>query len=555
MSRFSRCLTLLLLVLLSGLAPLGLASYATAQDSDNGWSEPIDLSIDNKSSWFPDIAAAPDGSIHVIWSSGLARGSRVQDLMDLLIYRSLRDGEWSKAQDIMFTGTGGFAVRNSITMGHDGQLHVLMRNELQIRYSSAKPEDASSARGWKEQRRINRGDNTAYYNALAMDSRGTLHAFWNENVPNDPDEPYEECPNCSDIFYRRSTDNGTNWSDLVNLSNSLDGDTRPQVQAASDDTLHLVWDEGIDVPTGKGTPKTAKYRRSRDGGTTWDDTVTFSLPSLQVEVPPATPRPLPTTAPGATPVPTPTPQPAEILQPNPPRQVALGLFQNQQPIVVYRATLTDQIYYQFSSDAGETWSEPLELPGVRARFINETPFDGYTMATDGAGNVHLVVVGFREGIDPRNPDLRPRLLHLVWDGESWSAPEVILANDLYPEWPRLVVHDSQLHLVWFTRRIEDLYVSDNSNYRVWYSSKTIEAPPLPALRLFTPTPVPPATQTPTPIPPTPTPTPLPPEIAQAPLLIGRPAWEAPGMVVIGLAALPVLGLLALLFIARRLLRR
>ncbi|HEY3230308.1 MAG TPA: hypothetical protein VGJ87_13890, partial [Roseiflexaceae bacterium] len=216
-------------------------------------------------------------------------------------------------------------------------------------------------------------------------------------------------------------------------------------------------------------------------------------------------------------------------------------------------------------------------------------------ATDGAGNVHLILSGFTiEDTDPNldlrktDPRNRPRLLHLIWDGRSWSAPEVIVAEDrypgwsaatvaacdqidpdsaqartdkakaalmkckeieLYPEWPRAVIGGNKLHLTWFTRNGGDLFDSDNSHYQVWYSVKQLDAPAVAPLPLFTPLPsaapvVATATATPTP-----TPT-LAPGIVDAPPIDRSLAWESPGVLTLGIAALPVIGLLGLVVGAR-----
>jgi hypothetical protein len=217
------------------------------------------------------------------------------------------------------------------------------------------------------------------------------------------------------------------------------------------------------------------------------------------------------------------------------------------------------------------------------------------MITDGAGNVHLVMSGYLSGdadpslnllrSDQRN---RPRLLHLVWDGRAWSTPEVIATEDGYPEWsaetvkacdaiepntaqarteaaktalkacqqlerfpewPRVAIGGNTLHLTWFTRNGLDLHDSDRAHYQVWYSSRQLDAPAVESLPQFTPVPTT-APTLPTSSPevvPTPT---LAPQVTNAPLVDGPPAWEAPGMLMLGIAVLPVFGLIILVIALR-----
>jgi len=63
----------------------------------------------------------------------------------------------------------------------------------------------------------------------------------------------------------------------------------------------------------------------------------------------------------------------------------------------------------------------------------------------------------------------------------------------------------------------------------------------------------PQAATATPLPPTATP--LPSSVANAPVVDGSAAWEGPGIVTLAIAALPAIGLLALIVGARALLAR
>lgn len=536
----------------------------TAQDSN--WEPPFEVSSVERtpSSWFPDLAAGPDDSIHIIWSSGIANGPNVQDALDLLMYRSVSDGTWSDINDIYVPGTGGFTVRNSMALGQDGRFHVLLRSLTNIKYTSAPWDEAWSAGAWEEAQRI---DNSgSYYDEIAVDSKGTLHIFWNESVPNEEDEPYEDCPDCADVFYRYSINNGETWSLPFNVSETLDGSTKPQVKLSGDDEIHVVWEEGYDSIVGEGLPTSGYYRRSRDGGATWDEPSVFTLPDFQPSEE------------GAGPI------------PDAPQQMTVGLYQNTAPIIVYRGTATSQMYYHTSDDGGANWSEARLLPGARARYINTTPWDGYTMTTDGDGKVHFVFSGFPA--TETDSESKPRLMHMIWNGRSWSAPDVIMDESDYPgwdaakisqceilkeqrintdealnlleecrlmrrmpEWPNAIVNGSQLHVAWFTRNDSDTFRSDQgASYQVWYSTRQLNASSVETLTQVEPTAQPTAvapTATPAP---EPTPT-LPPEVVNAVLPDQPLAWEGPGVATVAFASLPVLGFLGVVIFGRALWHR
>jgi hypothetical protein len=460
------------------------------------------------SSWFPDLAVGADGTVHVVWYSGIVSNDKETGSIDLLMYRELRDGQWSPFNNIFAPATGGYTVRNSIVAARDGRLHVILRGGTEIEYASAAQDQAWSAHAWTPLRGISSGG--AYYTALAADSHGALHAFWSESVMEENAPADQECISCSDMIYRRSVDGGRTWSERVDLTRTKDGENRPQVKVDAKDHIHVVWDQGIDWYAPKaGVAKFGIYRRSDDGGLKWTTPVTFSLPSDAVQ------------------------------------QTTLAVTPQGNPIVVYRG-LKGRLYFQVSDDGGTTWSPSQEIPGVFARDERGNDLDRFSMETDSAGHVHLVMVGFPAAAEI-NYDDPPKLMHLTWDGNAWSPPDMIVDNELYPEWPAIAVSGgNQLHVVWYTRSKEDLFRSDKAHYRVWYSSRTVDAPAAQALTLFTPTPVPPTPPPPSPTPPPPSPTPLPPEVLNAPAPTSGPAWELPGILTILMALLPVVGLFAIL---------
>jgi len=426
-----RLLPPLLPMLLIGILLLGIHGTERPALASGGWSAPFDIS-DDQFGWFPDVAADVQGAVHVIWGSGMLSANPDPNdpnlsSRDLLRYRVLREGRWSPMNDIAFTCVGGFTVRNSITAVPDGHLHVLFRSCTDVSAVRARAQEAWSAGAWTEPRRLG----GSYYNAIAADSKGVLHAFYNEGLFGTE----EGNRLLSEIFYRRSTDGGQTWTVRANLAQLPDGDERMQVKVDGRDRVHLVWDNGSDWYLGTGQPGYGVYRRSDDGGETWREPVFFR------------------TADG------------------PVAQTTLGLI-GDNPIVVYRSGFGTDIYYQVSRDGGDTWSEPRRISGIRTRDGGRsTSLDTYAMATDSAGRVHLLVSGFLED----SIAAIPMLLHLTWNGETWSAPEVVAATMNWPMWPRLAVAGgNQLHAVWFS-------YTDASGWgerRIWHSSKTVDAPPI-----------------------------------------------------------------------------
>jgi hypothetical protein len=502
MKRFAILFGLIISLMLPGLAGL------PAQAQGSGWTPPVQLSGE-RSSWFPDLAVAPDGGVHVIWSSGIPREGEIYD-WDALMHRALIAGNWTPANDIAIPGAAGSVSRNSIVVGRDGLLHVLLRSDFRIDYMRAAYDRAESAADWSAPRRISSGD-LVYYDELAIDSKGRLHVVWTEQGSADINGADSDCPLCSDLHYRYS-DDGVNWSTPINLSQMPLGSDKPSIVIDARDRIHVAWDEGNDRFV-ESDPKYGAYRRSDDGGLTWGQTVLFSLPSDDAV-----------------------------------QQTGLGVTGDGNPLIVYRSSESSAIYYQVSPDGGATWQAAQLLPGVRARSLNQTPYDHFALATGGAGSVQLILAGHLTD----DASGTPRLLRLAWNGRAWSAPEIVVSNDLYPEWPSLVIENgNRLHLAWFTRSEEDLFTSDEAVYKVWYSSRSISAPEATPLPQFTPAPTP--TPSPTPQPPA-SPTPvatIDPAIVLRGAAPSQPQLDNTAVSLLVLSGAPVLAVIALVWVARR----
>lgn len=500
----------LLLVVMLGGSPRALAQ-------GGGWSPPFEVADTVRFSWFPDLTVVPGGQVAVIWG-GSDRNPRAPNdqnqNIDVLRYRELRDGAWSPVNEIVMTGFGAYTVRNSIVYGRDGLLHAIVRYHTELYAISAPAAEAWSARAWSEPVQVS--DSSGYYCALAVDSHNRLHAVYSQAVIDPPGQPREECPQCSDLYYRYSDNGGKLWSNPQNLSKSDDGENRPQIVVDAQDHLHVVWDQGVDWYAGAGVAKYGVYVRSDDRGLTWSEPLRFGSPE------------------------------------DPIQQTAIAVTSVGNPMIAYRSVKTRDIFFQSSADGGSTWTLPGPIPGVLARNLNDNNLDRYAMAADSADRVHLLVSGF---VDPGQEN--PWLVHLTWDGNTWSSPRPVMQGPLFPEWPRLIVSGgNQLHATWFTRHSYDLFSSvESPDYEVWYSTLALDTPAIAPLPTFTPVPT---VQLPTPTPlPTSTlpPTPLPASLGRIAPNSGPPAWEQPGLVTIAIALVPTVGLLALLLSVRSRWRR
>lgn len=441
-------------LLLAGVLSAGGTRVAGA--TTTGWSEPIKVSpsVPHHVDWFPSVAADDDGNVHIVWSTGPDDQIARPDDSGGLEYTRWDGQSWTKPTDLALIWYG-YVLRNSIAAAPDGRVHMLVKSwgdlgqpngmaGQDIYYMSASPQDASSYRGWSAPVRVTAGP-LAYYAAIALDSKGTIHALWTET----------DTAGQFGLYYAHSSDGGANWSGRIALEDSEPvWWYRAQMKVDAQDQIHVVYElGGQDTSSGGlsfGTTRSAVYSESIDGGLTWSRQVFSGRFSDAGAAPRKT-----TAATSATDA-TPGPQ-----------QPAIGIDGHGNRLLVFRDGLSGQLLFRQSAD-GVTWSMPQPLPGITRGVVR--PYDVFDMVTDSAGHVHLASIGYPSGSSAMS------VLHSEWNGQNWSRPDVVASGPPYPEYPRLAIaRGNQLHLVWFSG---DKETTDRTPVGVWYSTITAGAPTL-----------------------------------------------------------------------------
>jgi hypothetical protein len=443
--------------LIASLASPALSPVA-AQSSR--WSEPVLLSTNTRFSWFPDLAVDSIGRVHVVWDSSpsLDQASTNPLLRDaVLAMHTVGDnGVWTAPNDIWFHPVRTEIYRLSIAADAWGQLYLTSHI---FGLSTARADEASSAQAWSRAQPFLAGGNN-YGSEVTIDAQGAVHVVWDQLVQvvvPDPAIPGQTIQKWkADIFYRRSADGGRQWTSRIDVSDTVVGENRAQIKVDQRGMIYASWDNGWDRLTEESAPiRAVVFRSSSDDGKTWSDPTVFEYPD------------------GAN------------------AQMAIAPDNKGGVLAVWRSIKQNGIFYAWSTDDGRTWSSPQPIPSLLARDWNESRFDGYHMAADSAGVIHLAAVG-RLGIPSR-----AGLYHLTWNGSAWSVAEPIYTGEGYPEWPRIDIgQGNHMHVVWFVR---DQLATEGGNYTIWYSAGLADAPeePLPPTPTPTPSPVPaPATPTP-----------------------------------------------------------
>lgn len=422
------------------LAPLGffiltLLVFGSPVQAQGLWSPPEPLGY----GWWQSIAVDQTGTAHISWNGSVSETVNGRQVInDLLMYaRRSWEGTWTPPIDVVFTGSGGYTVRNTIAVNRKGIISVFFRGGIDHELVQAPAVAAENAANWTPPFIINRG----YYLDMLLDKQGILHIFSSGGGEFDEqaalldvggDRP--TCLQCADLLYRRSIDEGQTWSLPVNLTESQNGvDKIDAWQGVGSDRLYVNWDAGVDWYAGRAGYQNGYLIYSEDEGQTWSDPIIFDgIPDL-------------------------APQPA---------QLSVTELQDGTLMAVWRSSQRDSaIYYQMSVDRGATWSEPEPIPILISRKGGETPLDDYELLTDHTGIVHLFAVATTATINESS------LFHVEYRQGQWRAPTVIFpgTENERPEWPKADVGpQNDLHLTWFTRLLDE---EPGRNLMVYYSHR------------------------------------------------------------------------------------
>lgn len=267
---------------------------------------------------------------------------------------------------------------------------------------------------------------------ITTDGAGTWVAVWQSN-----EDLAGTTGSDSDIFYSRSSDNGTTWSPtaLLNTNGTTDAgaDRYPIIRTDGAGVWITVWQGVADAGGSTGDDGDILFSRSTDGAASWSPPALLNLGGS-----------------------------GDIDEDHLPTLAANG---TGTWVVTWRAVGNfGAEYYHYTSrstDDGVSWGESIQI-----YFLEGNDFGDYnysTIGTDGAGDWVIAWSGYRIGSESDRDIL---VVHSSDDGNSWTSQFLLNSNgtsdSASDSGPTLTTNGAGLWMVaWHTS--EDIAGSGNDS--------------------------------------------------------------------------------------------
>lgn len=292
--------------------------YTKSTDGGGSWSafDPITTTSPSSTA---DMDIEPDGTVHVVWTERESYRSYYVEHAE-----KLDGGGWLTST---VTIQPSFQLDPAIALD-ENYIYVVWQKQVDpyptnIWYSYKAVTDTT----WATPLLITDTGMSSFAPDVAMDSNGSVHAVWQEQV------------NEGTIWYSKGSWNGSlNWSPVITVSEGLTGSVTPAIAVGSDDYVHVVWGQKI----------------SEDEQYVYYANFPYDNPSLITA-----PVKVFTEAAGVS-----TEAPTYLY----PRVAIRG--ENEIHVVWHgkaETDITDQIWYAVSEDKGNSWSTPIKISQDPAR--------------------------------------------------------------------------------------------------------------------------------------------------------------------------------------------
>jgi len=285
----------------------------------------------------------------------------VFSLFLLILTQSIQAQSWQPTKRL--TWNSGASYDPAIATDSSGNIHVVWTNVTSGNSEIYYKRSTDGGSTWQPTKRLTWNAGDSRFPAITTDSSGNIHVVWADYTSGNFEiyykrstdggstwQPHYEIYHNYEIYYKRSTDGGSTWQSTKRLTwNSLES-FDPAIAIDSSGNIHVVWCDysfhNFEIC----------YKRSTDGGSTWQSTRRLTWNSGN-SVEPA---------------------------------IAIDSSSNIHVVWVDDTPGNSEIYYKRSTDGGSTWTTK------RLTWNAGNSWD-LAITTDSSGNIHVVWADYTSG--------------------------------------------------------------------------------------------------------------------------------------------------------------
>jgi hypothetical protein len=343
-------------------------------------------------------AAVAENEFHAVWSQEINRSTQI-------FYKSSLDSLTTLEPTKQLTNSSGTSADPHIAVD-SSRIFITWTDERDSNKEIYFKRSFDKGITWSEDIRITSNSAASHSPEICLTSSG-VHLIWVDNTPGD-----------SEVFYIKSTDWGTSWSTIKQLTQISGNSSNPRIYE-HDNIIYLVWQDDRN-----GYPD-LYMKKSDDHGNTWSDEMIISTDDSVSQNPDFT-------------------------------------VDNNGIHVVWednRISGDMEIYYMRSPDFGQSWGTEVCISSSTG--VSSSP-------KIGSNGINLFVC-WQDNASGSNEIMFRRTSS---SGTNWESPESVTSTGKNSKFPALVHNNRGVHLFWWDTRS---YENDEYGH-LWTKSWATFAP-------------------------------------------------------------------------------
>jgi hypothetical protein len=206
------------------------------------WEAQKRLTWTSDESAIPAIASDSMDNIHMVWTDETPGNSEI-------FYKKSTNGgsSWSTKR---LTWNSGVSSGPEISTDSSDNIHVIWWDDTPGNSEIFYKKSTNYGSSWTS-KRLTWTSGSSAFPAIATDTSDNIHIVW-----------FDDTPGNREIFYKMSTNGGSDWT-TKRLTWNSSFSSSPAIATDSSDNIHIVW---WDLATGDYQ---VFYKKSTDGGSSW----------------------------------------------------------------------------------------------------------------------------------------------------------------------------------------------------------------------------------------------------------------------------------------------